>query len=131
MRNLRQPVHALTTVAALLLLCMVQAPVAMSGTNGTASTQANTSTTSSQVDAAQQTKASVSTGNMPAAKPKTKAITKPREKSILDADVLDSPMSYLRNAFSSEEEDMEAPAHPGPVVVTLKALAASLLSTII
>lgn len=130
MTTLWQPVRVLTAIAAILLLCIAQAPVALSGTNGAASAQATTSTTA-QVDAAQQPNAKVSTGSMPAAKPKAKAITKPRKKSILDADVLDSPMSYLRNAFSPEEDDMDAPAHSGAVMVMLKALAASLLSTII
>lgn len=128
MTTLWQPVQVLTAIAVILLLCIAQTPVALSGTNGAASAQATTSTTV-QVDAAQQPNAKVSTGSMPAAKPK--AITKPREKSILDADVLDSPMSYLRNAFSPEEDDMDAPAHSGAVMVMLKALAASLLSTII
>ena len=130
MINLWQPVRTLAAVAAILCLCMVQAPVAASGTNGTAPTQTTTPTSPQTDSATPQADAKVATATGTAAKPK--AVTKPSEKSILDADVLDSPMSYLRDAFSTaESENVETTAHSGPIMMTLKALIASLLSTII
>jgi len=138
MINLRQRVRALTAMIAILLLCMAQAPVTMASTNATAAAQATASTSpqvnaTTQIDpATHQANAKVASANAPAAaKPKSKAVTKPREKSILDADVLDSPMSYLRDAFSTEGEDADIPVRSGAVTVAVKALVASLLSTII
>ena len=50
----------------------------------------------------------------------------------MDDEMLDSPISYFREAFSSEEEE-DAGTSPGPdaVTMTVKALFAALLSTIL
>jgi hypothetical protein len=61
---------------------------------------------------------------------KAKEVNKPRDKSLLDAEVLASPIAYLRNAFSSEEDESEVSPDSSVVVITVKALIATLLSTI-
>ncbi|MDX5423340.1 MAG: hypothetical protein LPK14_13880 [Hymenobacteraceae bacterium] len=75
--------------------------------------------------------ASVSgTDDQKAAKTTTKAAIKPRDKSVLDDDVLESPLAYLRNAFTPEEEGSDTSVNPGALMITVKALIATLLSTI-
>ncbi len=49
---------------------------------------------------------------------------------MLDAEVLESPIAYLRDAFSGEEDATDAPVNTGAVMLTVKALVATLLSTI-
>ncbi|SFU67897.1 hypothetical protein [Pontibacter akesuensis] len=117
-------------MAAIILLCMLFMPVAQAhaenngtGTsNGTANgTAVSTQQTTATVSSDQKTVA-------PAAKAKV-AATKPRDKSVLDAEVLESPLDYFRNAFGSEEEEADA-ARAGAVIITVKALVATLLSTV-
>ncbi|MFD2246809.1 hypothetical protein [Pontibacter ruber] len=56
----------------------------------------------------------------------------PKQKSVLDAEVLESPISLLKDAFtSSEEDESEVTTQPSTLVLTVKALIATLLSTII
>ncbi|MCC9165448.1 hypothetical protein [Pontibacter harenae] len=78
----------------------------------------------------QVTLAGEASTNEPKAK-STATTTKPSQKSILDADVLESPMSFLKSAFSEEEDSAESFDHASALVVALKALVATLLSTII
>ncbi|WP_242921901.1 hypothetical protein [Pontibacter liquoris] len=127
MNILWQPVRVLTALAVVVLLCFAPAAVAIASTNGTAAPQA-----AAQTGPAPTTAPVVTNGTPTAAKPKPKAVTKPRERSVLDAEVLDSPIAYLRDAFSSEEEEeADVPVRSGAVMMTVKAMVAALLSTII
>ncbi|MBC5775702.1 hypothetical protein H8S95_16610 [Pontibacter sp. KCTC 32443] len=64
------------------------------------------------------------------AKPKTKPVAaKTRDKSVLDADALDSPLSYFKEAFTPEEDNNGHDGSP-TLTNTVKALVATLLSTI-
>jgi len=116
MLNFRQFIRPLIPVAAVLLLCLTAMPAAEAN-NGSSSQKA---ATVEQQDANKQTK-------QPAATPK------PRQKSILDADVLDRPLSFFSNPYTSDEDDDSDDmfSHTTTVVVAVKALIASLLSTII
>ena len=76
----------------------------------------------------------VAEDNGPTSKAAPKAKAKPaaakmRDKSVLDADVLDSPLSYFREAFTPEEEKADSDTTPA-MLNTVKALVATLLSTI-
>jgi hypothetical protein len=124
MINLWQSIQRILPMAAILLLCVAAVP-AQDQTNNT-NTSATAATNNSQTNTAT---AEVLTSS---ARPKAKAITKPREKSVLDAEVLESPLSYFKRAFSSDEEEQNDTyaANPGAVVITVKALIATLLSTI-
>jgi len=117
MFNLRQLIRPLVPVAVVLLLCVFSAPEAQAN-NG--STPASTQTTT-PVTRQQDTKK---------AQPTPK---KPVQKSVFDAEVLESPLSYFKNAFSPDEDDdsSDLTSHSSTIVITIKALVASLLSTII
>lgn len=138
MNNLWQHLREYLPMAAVLLLCMIVVPAAQAntGSNGgasTASTEGTGSNGSATVTAsAQHTNGqSVATAatNDPA-KGKQKVSTKPRDKSVLDAEVLESPIGYFKNAFSSEEDSTDAAPSSNAVMLTVKALVAALLSTI-
>lgn len=127
MSKLWQPFREFLPIAAVILLCMIIVPVAQANDNSGATTAAtvaqaapqSTATTAAAADSPKTTK------------PKAKvAATKPRDKSVLDTEVLDSPISYFKHAFSSEEDDASASSNNGAVVITVKALVATLLSTI-
>ncbi|WP_266203547.1 hypothetical protein [Pontibacter kalidii] len=117
-------------MVAILLLCMILMPT----TQAYAEANNDTSAPAQQVSqdaAARQAVTAKDTDTTPdKAKPKV-ASTKPRERSVLDAEVLESPLAYFRDAFSSEGEESDTAAGSNAVVVTLKALIATLLSTVI
>lgn len=118
MTKLLQPVQRLMPIVAIMLLCLFFVPTAQSNGNngGTTSTQQNTLPTTAE--------------DAKTVKPKPKATTKPQNKSVLDTEVLDSPISYFKKAFSSEEEETDTSSSSGAVIITVKALIATLLSTI-
>ena len=117
MLNFRQFVRPLIPVATVILLCLNATPAAEA--NNGSSTQKSSTTALEQHENAKQTK--------PVAPKKTS------QRSVLDADMLERPLSFLNYSFSSDEEkdsdDMFS--HSTTVVVAVKALIASLLSTII
>jgi hypothetical protein len=100
-------------LAALLLLGVTTMPNAAQLQNGNASTQ-----TTIVADAPAT--------NATSAKP---AVSK-KQKSVLDADVLESPFSFFKDMSGSDEDESEVNVKPSAVVLALKALAATLLSTI-
>ncbi|EJF09620.1 hypothetical protein [Pontibacter sp. BAB1700] len=54
-----------------------------------------------------------------------------KQKSVLDADALDSPFSFFKDLTSSDEdESSDVTVKSSTVILALKALAATLLSTI-
>jgi hypothetical protein len=53
-----------------------------------------------------------------------------KQKSVLDADVLESPFSFFKDMSGSDEDESEVNVKPSAVVLALKALAATLLSTV-
>ena len=104
-------------VAIIALLLSLPCP-AVEAHNGTATTQATVTSEDNGTSAKAATKTK--------AKPVT---AKARDKSVLDADVLDSPLSYFKEAFTSEEDNNSSDS---PTVVnTVKALVATLLSTVL
>ncbi|GAB3824762.1 hypothetical protein [Pontibacter rugosus] len=109
-------------MATFVLLCMLIMPVAQAHANGA---PANTTTVT-----APQTSPKAADSEQKAPKSKAKVVTKPRDKSVLDAEVLESPLSYFRNAFNSDEDETDA-SRSGAVMITVKALVATLLSTVI
>lgn len=126
MKNLWQSVREYVPMAAVLLLCLVIVPTAQANTNNNGG---NTTTTTQQATTQSSAGAAV-TDNTDPVKGKQKVSTRPREKSILDSEVLESPMAYFRNAFSSEEDSADAAPSSGAVMTAVKALVATLLSTI-
>ncbi|ARS36968.1 hypothetical protein CA264_16895 [Pontibacter actiniarum] len=107
-------------MAAIVLLCLFVMPVAQAS---------NSNTTPANATVAQQSAEQQNEDKATKAKPKT--AIKPREKSVLDTDVLESPVAYFRDAFSSEEDGTGSTApKSGVVMITLKALIATLLSTV-
>lgn len=113
-------VSVTTVLSAALLLGVTAAPYAANLNNGKA-----TAETHALAPASTQGGASTNTGNTtkPAEAPK-------KQKSVFDADALQSPLSFLKDATSSDEEDNDIAAKSSMVVLALKALAATLLSTI-
>ncbi|MCC9135742.1 hypothetical protein ACFSKU_17100 [Pontibacter silvestris] len=59
-----------------------------------------------------------------------KAPAKKGRKSVLDADVLDHPLSFFQDSFA-EEAESGVSEHYRTLMLTVKTLVASLLSTII
>lgn len=120
MKNLWQHIRVVLPVAVVVLLLSLPCPVACANNNGTAATTQNSTTVAPADD----------NGTKAAAKPKTKPVAaKIRDKSVMDADVLDSPLSYFKEAFTPEEEKDSNDAVPA-LVNTVKALVATLLSTV-
>ncbi|WP_161889538.1 hypothetical protein [Pontibacter russatus] len=120
MKKRWQQVRVFIPMAALVVLCLVSVPFALASinNNNSASTTAATQQT--------QTAAAADSTKPGGAKPK------PANRSVLDDEMLDSPVAYFREAFSSEEKE-DAGSSPGPdaVTVTVKALFAALLATIL
>lgn len=107
-------------VASVALLLSLPCPFASANDSNGAATTQTTATTSE--DNGATAKAS--------AKPKTKpVVAKTRDKSVLDADALDSPLSYFKEAFTSEEDKSNEDSSP-TLVNTVKVLVATLLSTV-
>ncbi|MCJ8163852.1 hypothetical protein MKJ04_03295 [Pontibacter sp. E15-1] len=106
-------------MAAILALCFVIVPTAQAGSQNTGCT----------ITATVQQSAP---GEAPAKKIKhvRATSTKPASKSVLDAEVLDSPFSYFKNAFFPEEKENGTASGPAAALITLKLLIATLLSTI-
>lgn len=65
-------------------------------------------------------------------KAKSKTVTKPREKSMLDSQSDNSPINYLRKAFSSDDDSTSGlpSGTSGTVTQAVKLLVAAALSTI-
>ncbi|WP_299758703.1 hypothetical protein [uncultured Pontibacter sp.] len=112
-------------MVAVLLLCMLVMPAtqahAENSNNGS-------SATTIQQQHVQPTTEQKAAANNP--KPKATSV-KPREKSALDAEVLESPLAYFRDAFTSGEDESDTASGAGVVIITLKALVATLLSTVL
>jgi hypothetical protein len=115
-KNVWQHIRLIIPVAIIALLLSLPCP-AVQAHNGTATSQ----TTATSEDNGTSTKTT---------KAKTKSVTaKTRDKSVLDADVLDSPLSYFKEAFTAEEDNTDSDT---PTMVnTVKALVATLLSTVL
>ena len=111
-------------MAAFVVLCFVSVHSALANIDKNDS--ASTATTTMQTQTAAATD-----GTRPE-EAKSEASSKPPSRSVLDDEMLDSPISYFREAFSSAEKE-DAGASPGPdaVTMTVKALFAALLSTIL
>ncbi|MEJ8758341.1 hypothetical protein WG947_15110 [Pontibacter sp. H259] len=117
MRKMWQQLRFVVPVAVLVLLFTLPCPLAIAH-NGTNTSQTTASQTTPEDQAAAQ---------KAAAKPKPKPVAKTRDKSVLDAEVLDRPLSYFKEAFTPEEDNESgSPA----LVNTVKALVATLLSTV-
>lgn len=101
------------SLAALLLLGVTTTPNAAQLQNGNASSQTTMATDAPAT-------------NTTTAKPATTQ----KQKSVLDADVLESPFSFFKDMSSADEDESEVNVRPSAVVLALKALAATLLSTI-
>ncbi|GAB3203035.1 hypothetical protein ABID22_001206 [Pontibacter aydingkolensis] len=129
MIKLWQPVREFLPVVAVVLLCLIIVPVDHANGNSNGSNGATTITPQQNTTPAVTTAASSETTKT--AKPKAKVTAiKPQNKSVLDTDVLDSPIGYFKKAFSSEEDEADAASNSGAVMITVKALIATLLSTI-
>ncbi len=115
-------VSVTTVLSAALLLGITAAPYAANLNNGKATTETNALAEAP----AQTAPTTATTGNTakPAEAPK-------KQKSILDADALQSPFSFLKDAAGGSDDENNDIAAPSSMVVSaLKALAATLLSTI-
>lgn len=113
-------ISATASLSAVLLLGSVTAPLAADPNNGAASTQ---STVESTTAPAAATPADKSTDKTAVATPK-------KQKSVLDAESLESPLSFFRDITSPDEDDSDITVKPGAMMLALKALVATLLSTI-
>ena len=112
MLNLKSVFRPVMPLVAILLLGIAFCPAA---DLQTATTTVHTTQAAAGQEAASQTAA-----------PHTS-----RQKSVLDEEVLDSPIAFLKEAFSTTEEDTDVTTEPSTLVLTVKALIATLLSTII
>jgi len=118
-KNVCQQIRFILPIAviALILNLPCSSASAHNGTsNGQQTTVAQTTTPTPEDQSTQKV-----TTTKPKAKP---AVAKTRDKSVLDAEVLDSPLSYFKEAFTPEDENTPA------LVNTVKALVATLLSTV-
>ncbi|MCP2043052.1 hypothetical protein [Pontibacter sp. HSC-36F09] len=107
-------------LATILLLGVTTTPNAADLNNGEATTIEATAAV------APDTNVTVSTDE---AKPETPK----KQKSVLDADMLESPLSFFKDLSSGSEEEEESSdltVRSSTIVLALKALAATLLSTI-
>jgi hypothetical protein len=102
------------SLAALLLVGVATTPGADQLQNGVATSQ---TTVASSTNVAAQTTT-------------TNADTQKKHKSVLDADVLENPFSFFKDAATSDEDESDLNVKPSTVILALKALAATLLSTI-
>lgn len=119
-----QQVREFIPVAAFVVLCFVSVHSALANIDKNDS--ASTATTTMQTQTAAATD-----GTRPK-EAKSEASSKPPSRSVLDDEMLSSPISYFREAFSSEEDD-DTDTAPGSdaVTMTVMALVAALLSTIL
>lgn len=106
------------SLSAFMLLGVGTAPRAAELHNGTATSQTVLEQTNEAPAAANPTTATA----QPA--------TQKKQKSILDAEALESPFSFFKDMSSSEEDESEMNVRPSTMILALKALAATLLSTI-
>ena len=112
---------AIVSLSAIMLLGLVTAPHAAELHNGCAANQA----------AVEPTKAPVATVSADNTANTTSPAQEKKQKSVLDAEALESPLSLFKDITSSDEEESEMSVKPGVMVMALKALVATLLSTII
>ncbi|WP_299990071.1 hypothetical protein [uncultured Pontibacter sp.] len=106
-----------TGLATLLLLGVTATPNAAHLNNGNSTAEATTVIAPNT--------------NSPAATNATEPATPKKQKSVLDADALDSPFSFFKDLSGSDEDDSsDVTVKSSTVILALKALAATLLSTI-
>ncbi|WP_018476288.1 hypothetical protein [Pontibacter roseus] len=105
-----------------MLLGVVSAPHAADLHNGCATLQTT-------VEPATQTAQVESTANATKPADKTAATSQKKSKSVLDAESLESPLSFLKDITPADEES-EMSVKPSVMMLALKALVATLLSTI-
>ena len=122
--------RAVLPAAVFTLLLVFSCSLVMANTNtntnnGAATTQSQNQQTTAQAATVSNTDAAKATAT---AKPKTTGV-RTRDKSVLDAEVLDSPLSYFKEAFTPEEEKSSSDMMPA-MISTVKALIATLLSTV-
>ncbi|NEM96442.1 hypothetical protein [Pontibacter burrus] len=95
-----------------------------------ANNNANNGATATQTQNQQTTVPTATVSSTDPAKAKVKATgVRSRDKSVLDAERLDSPLSYFKEAFTPEDERSSSDMMPA-MVSTVKALIATLLSTV-
>lgn len=113
-------------LATILLLGATTTPSAADPNNGKSATE--TSAVETTVTVAPETSANTATDTNNA-----KASNSKKQKSVLDAEVLESPLSIFNDFSSGSDEDEDASnmtVKSSTIVLALKALAATLLSTI-
>lgn len=127
MIKLQQHYKALVLPIIFVLCSFVVVPVSYVSTNGNEGVSSTSLKPNSHNTLGSKSK------NPQSPNPKAKTAIKPRDKSVLDAEVLASPIAYLKNALSPEEEEKsESDAGSGDtIVIAVKALVATLLSTIL
>lgn len=105
-------------LATLLLLGVTTTPNAADLNNGNATTE-TTTVVAPNADTTVATE-------------EAKPATSKKQKSVLDAEVLESPLSFFKdlNSGSDEEDSSDVAVKSSTIVLALKALAATLLSTI-
>ncbi|WP_143741258.1 hypothetical protein [Pontibacter ramchanderi] len=112
-----------TGIATILLLGVVTAPNAADLNNGTATTEATTTVAPAPASS-----------NPEAVKSDAKPASSSKQKSVLDAEVLESPLSILKDITSGSDEeesnDADLTVKSSTLVLALKALVATLLSTV-
>ncbi|MER2999036.1 hypothetical protein [Pontibacter populi] len=118
MRNAWQHLRFIFAAAIVAMLLSMPCPEVFANNGNT--TAQNTNTT---IDNDTATKSASK------AKPKS-STTRVKDKSVLDAEVLDSPLAYFKEAFTPEDESDDSNAAPA-LINTVKALVATLLSTVI
>lgn len=106
------------SVSVLMLLGVSMAPHAAELHNGCANSHATIATATNAPLAAASAK-------------EVAAAPQKQHKSVLDAEALERPLSYFKDVASSEDEEADIDVRSGAVVLALKALIATLLSTII
>ena len=120
-------------VVAVVLLCLSAMPFAQANGNGNGNNGTTTASVQQNTVPAQASPAATLTASAEATKaqkPKPKTTVKPQNKSVLDTEILDSPIGYFKKAFATEEDEADAASNNSAVMITVKALVATLLSTI-
>lgn len=112
-------VSVAASLSAFMLLGVATTPHAAELHDGTATSQAIVEQKTNEASATASTKTATA---QPA--------TQKKQKSVLDAEALESPFSFFTDMSSSEEDESEVSAKSSAMVLALKALAATLLSTI-
>lgn len=119
MKNVYQQLRFIFAAAIVVMLLSLPCPEVLANNGPNTTTQSSTAAADNDTTtkSASKTKAKSST-------------TRVKDKSVLDAEVLDSPLAYFKEAFTPEDENNDSDAAPA-LVNTVKALVATLLSTVI